>query len=131
MFILRVFRAEERDSSDVLIAVGDDARPSAHVNPGEAGPILAVAVNDNGDTRIGADVSDPLEVVRGHAVWVGGQRGGESGAGGGGDHQGGSRLAAGVNRGQSRNPLLADKFGLPIGHAALHDIWYVGGGLGR
>src|SRR5262249_7828322 len=131
MFILRVFRAEERDSSDVLIAVGDDARPSAHVNPGEAGPILAVAVNDNGDTRIGAGVAGPLELVRGNAFWLGVPRREGSGGVGGEAYRGDSAFGAGGNRGQSRNPLLADKFGLPIGHAALHDIWYVGGGLGR
>src|SRR5262249_36184880 len=129
MFVLRIFCAEERDSGGVLIAVGDDARPSAHVNPGEAAPILAVAVNDNGDARIGVDVADPLGLSNRHAFWRGVQRSEEGGAVKDIDNRDDRWLAAGVNRSQSRNPLLADEFVLPIGHAALHDNRYGVGAL--
>ena len=60
--VLWIFPTQEGDSSGVGVAGRGDARLSVHVNPRELLPILAVGVDDDGNTRIGANVADALEL---------------------------------------------------------------------
>jgi hypothetical protein len=65
-----VLFAERHERSAPLIADIDEVGIAAHLEPGEAGPILVVAVDDETDGRVCQDVADAPERPGVAALWL-------------------------------------------------------------
>ena len=66
----RVAGAQRGQAVGVLRVVVDGAGIQVHQQVGEAGPVVVVVVDDQGDARVGGDVGQPLERARAARAWA-------------------------------------------------------------